>query len=482
MRNNSLCDSRWYLILPVTFLLVGEVIAADHLIPASTSTVDCGTLNGGIRPGDSVTLASGNRGPLIVRNCKGTSSNQILVRNDVTGSGPTVIRRTTAASGGWVFICQDCENVTIDGTGKWRGAPSGAYCGAPNGRNGCGIKVTSNVAGDSPSAYLKLNGISTRVTVRGVEIDGRTSELGTEGVGIDQNDHSVTVQSHPGFWREGFVYEKNYVHDVFGEGLYIGPNWREPDLRAPLRNITIRENLVERTGRQNIQLKSAIDGASRIHHNVTRHSGLRGEEGQGAGISIFEGGQNVMVYNNWVEASGIQGIQHHNMYVPQDKGPFTSHIYNNVIVDSGQRFGADGSGHGIRIGSREGSANITASIFNNTVVNTSGNGVNFGSRISGGTARDNIVANAALAGLSLGDNEGSNNLVGSNSSIRFANAANLDFRLTTLSPARDAASRVGYPEIDFQGFSRPQGNAADQGAFEFLAEEMPKSPESINVD
>lgn len=464
----------WPLLL-VTMMLPAEPSkAADHFVSASTASVDCGTFNGGVSPGDSITLASGDRGPLIIRNCEGTSASPIVVRNDSAGDRPTVIRRTSAGSGGFVFTCRDCVNVVIDGLSKWRGAPQDAYCGAPAGKTGCGIKVTSVVSGDEPSTYLMLEGLTTKITVRGVEIDGRASTLGTRGIGIQQNDHAMKAANYPGRWRENILYEKNYIHDVFGEGLYIGPNW--PDSGIPLRDITIRENLVEDTGRQNIQLKSALAGTNLIHHNVVRRSGLRGEEGQGAGISVFEGGRNTRIHNNWIEASGIQGIQHYNMYITSDQGLFASEIFNNVIYDSGKRFGAVGSGHGISVGSRAGSAEIRPVVYNNTVVKTAGNGIDFNAQVKQGVARDNIVADSGSSHLAIGDNQSLNNVTGASSLMRFEDPTRLRFSLTMDSPARNAGSASGHPPDDFRGVLRPQDGRPDQGAFEFSSAAVPQSP------
>lgn len=319
-----------------------------------------------------------------------------------------------------------------------------------------------------------LDGLTTKVTVRGVEIDGRTSSLNTRGVGIQQNDHSRRASDHPGFWREDIVYENNYIHDVFGEGMYIGPNW--PDGGIPLRNITIRSNLIEDTGRQNIQLKSALQGTNAIHDNVVRRSGLQGEEGQGAGISVFEGGRNTRIFGNFVEGAGIQGIHHYNMYLPTDQGQFTSEIFNNVVYDSGKRYGAISEGHGISVGSRSGAATIRPNVYNNTIVRAAGNGISFNSEVSQGVARDNIVVDTTSGPLSLGNNQSVNNRTGTSASMRFADTARLNFGLTTDSPARNSGSVSGFPASDFRGLNRPQEGRADQGAFEYSSAAVPQSP------
>jgi hypothetical protein len=458
---------------------LGQAHAADHFIAPSTSSVDCQNFSGGIKPGDTITLAAGMRGALRVRNCAGTTQNPIFIRNDTSGRGPTVMRRTSAQTGGFVFECTNCTDVVIDGTGKWNGAPSGAYCGAPDGRDGCGIKITATVADDSPSTFLKLQGTSTRVTVRGVEIDGRWPDLNTGGIGIQTNDSNVTVSTHPDLWREDMVYEQNYIHHTYMSALYIGPNWSE---RIPLRNITIRQNLVENLGRKGLILKSAIEGTNRIHHNVVRNVGIRGASHHGAGIQVFEGGSDLRIYNNWVQTTGSQGVHLRNENVPSSYGPFDVEIYNNVIYDAGAVLPDFHGSHGITVGFSSESAAFRPNVYHNTIVKPARAGIDFGSGITQGVARDNIISEWGTSALSIGANTNTNNLTGTASTISFVSRGDLNFDLTSSSPARDTASRSGTPQDDYLGVKRPQGTAADRGAFEFADHEAaPNPPQSTQV-
>ena len=471
------------LALPATALMPVASSAAEHFIASSVGTVDCKNFSGGVRAGDFITLAAGERGPLTISNCKGTAENPIVVRNDPSSSSPTVISRRSASSGGFIFDCRDCEYLVIDGTTYWKSAPNGSYCGAPEGRTGCGIRITSVARGDAPSTYLMIRGFSTRLIVRGVEIDGRRSDLDTRGVGIQQNDHSIKSSDHPDFWREEITYENNYVREVHGEGMYIGPNWSDGGAR--LRNITIRGNLVEDTGREGIQAKSVIGGANWIHHNVVRRVGLRYDtSGHGAGISMTQGGHNSKIFNNWVEAAGMQGIQHYNYNMPSSLGTFESEIFNNVIYDSGKVRGKDSGGHAISVGSQSGSARIKTAIYNNTVVKAAMRGIDVNSEVTDSVVRDNIVVDSAEQAISAGANVQLNNFTGSVDDVRFANPQARDFRLTLGSPARNTGSTSGFPSNDYLNVSRPQGSAPDRGAFEFFALDgiAPSAPQILTVE
>ncbi len=171
--------------------------AAVVQVPANTGKVDCGTYGGGIRPGDTVILTGRARGAISFSNCRGSASSPIVIRNDVSESGPLVVSQS---GDGFLSQCVDCENVVIDGTGKWAGAPAGA-CGAALedgewklGTRQCGIvfKCTSG----SPQSSLRLGGDSKFVIIKGVEVDGNLPTCNA-GIGISVNDHKYVGKG----WR-----------------------------------------------------------------------------------------------------------------------------------------------------------------------------------------------------------------------------------------------------------------------------------------
>ena len=424
--------------------------AADHAIEPQTASFNCSA----VKPGDTVTLSGGTRGPLKITNCDGTVGNPIVFRNDPRAAGPTVIRRTSGGTGGFVLHCVDCVGVVFDGSVKWAGAPAGRTYG---------IKITM-AAGGSPSAFLKLAGLSRFVTIRNVEIDGTWPGVGQNGIGISVNDHSKKSADHPGVWYEGIVIERNYVHNVQGEGLYIGPNWYTGGL--PLRNIEIRENVIEDTGWDGIQLKSAIGGTNLIHHNVVRRVGRESDNGQLLGISVLDGTGHI--YNNWVERSGDAGIQHFIGNLPRSYGDQLGEVYNNVVINSGQV--GSTPGHGIASNGRDGLAPTVARIYNNTIVGATDFGIYVGSDATGGFVRDNIVADAGEKPIVVPATVSQeNNRVGSASQMAFVDPSGLDFHLRPDSPARDAGSSNNFPKTDFDDTPRPQDGQVDQGAFEYDA-------------
>ncbi len=432
-------------------------LAADHKISAQAAKFDCSS----VKPGDTVTLPSGTRDALTISDCEGTPSNPIIIRNDPNGNGPAVIRRASGPGKGFIFVCRSCVGVEIDGSYKWKGAPSGKTYG---------IKLTMT-GGEGPSAFLSICGLSSFVTIRNVEIDGAWPRLKSWGSGIRFNDLSVNRSQHPGLWREKILIEDNYIHDIKNEGMYIGPNYRDGDL--PLRNVEIRHNRVEDTGWDAINTKSMWEGDNSIHHNEVRragkNSGDTSKSSQYSGIKNISG--TVKIYNNWIETTGQHGISSWTQDGPktsENRGPFAAQIWNNVIVDAGSLWKPFMlKTMGINVGAQDGCEKPVPFIYNNTIVNSRGNGIFVVGNSGPGFVRDNIVAGAGInpAIVVPGFVDLVNNLVGSVTQMGFVNPGSRNYRPGVNSPAINQGSNT-YPQVDHDDLSRPRNGAPDQGAFE----------------
>lgn len=435
----------------------GSAQAANHVIPAGTKVYYCPK---SVKPGDTLTLTSGKRGPLLIRDCAGTESNPVIIRNDPAGNGPTVISRSSG-KGGFIMSCNDCIGVTIDGSYKWKGAPAGKTYG---------IKLTVT-GGGSPTTLLSVRGVSRFVTVRNIEMDGAWPKLSATSSGIRVNDYTVKRKSHPTLWREGILIEDNYIHNVGLEGMYVGPNYINGDL--PLRNIEIRNNRVENTGHEGINTKSMWEGNNSVHHNVVIRAGANdthpSKDAQYSGIKNNAG--TVKIYNNWVETTGQHGIQVWTQTGPrisEGKGPFEAHIWNNVIVNAGALWRPFmNASFGISVGAQAGREEPIPYIYSNTIINPRQSGINVTKNAGKGFVRDNIIAGAGGNPVIKVPNfvQVLNNRVGSVSQMEFVNPGKGDYRLRVGSPARNQGSS-NFPPTDYDDVSRPKGGSADQGAFE----------------
>lgn len=474
------------------YLAVSPVThGAVHAIPAEVQTIDCRTYMGGVNPGDTLMLAAGERDALRISHCKGIPGNPISIRNDVTGTGPVIIRRGSAKDGDFVFHVLSSEYFEIDGTGGWSG--SKGHCGWLNETLGtnCGIAITRIIPGDSPSSFLKFTGFIRNYTVKGIHIDGRFWGDGSlavgegAGIGIHQRSSELASQN-PGYWQENIVYERNYIHNTRRSAFYLGANHSaSPD--TPLRNITVQDNYVHTTGRNGISLKSAIDGNNVIRRNYIKKSGLeRTTNGGRGGITAFES-THVDMYNNVVidTFSWCFGVYTHLMPEGYPLIGTNRRFYakNNLAVACGS-VGEVDRGHGIYIGANTGAPVIeNIEIDYNTIVDSGPTtAIGIGSRITGAylKIRNNIVANDNAGGYISDKGIRENNLTGTVKSFFFSNPTVGDYKLKIESRAVNVGT-APFPEIDLKGSPRPFGNGPDVGAFEFTAPTVGPKPPIIAV-
>lgn len=136
------------------------------------------------------------------------------------------------------------------------------------------------------------------------------------GVGIYGKQDPYAGQpwtQYPNYVSTKITINNCYVHDVAGEGMYIGHTYPsgDPDQgnRIPIRmdSVTISNCIVKRCGWDAIQLSNARNGCL-IYGNQVSDFGLTDIDGQRAGI-ISGGNTNSNVYNNIVENGLGNGIQ-----------------------------------------------------------------------------------------------------------------------------------------------------------------------------
>ena len=452
------------------FAYAGSAEAATHRISPSKSSLDCAAQ--GVRAGDNVILTGRSRGALKINNCVGTASNPILISNDTSESGPLVVNQS---GDGFQTQCTDCEYVIIDGTGKWAGAPAGD-CGTSLqngewrlGTTQCGIVL--KCSSGSPHSALRLSGSTKHVTVKGLEIDSNFPVCKT-GIGLSVNDHGYSPRL--GEWREGIRLLNNYVHRTEGEGIYVGHNQKGGD-EMPLRNNEIAFNVVDSTGCDAINFKSALSGSSSIHHNYVTNTGRTARGGDSgcssSGIALFEAGF-TDIYSNYVEAPALvsSGAGHCISQLVSKLSANTAkvvpvRIYNNVLRNC--------KGDGIRTArNNDLVAAPDVSIYNNTIIPPIGGmGISIGSAVSNCSVHDNIVAGKTIGAKQC---DVQNNAMGDIASQKFRDPDGRDYRLTVSSPAVDLGTGR-CPDVDLIGIARPQQGLCDQGAFEFSSGSVPDS-------
>lgn len=219
----------------------------------------------------------------------------------------------------------------------------------------------------------------------GLNADEGTSDIEIDHLEVFDNGYAgIVVRTYPrcfnrynrNTWTLRNVrIHNNYVHDVGGEGFYVGTSHFEqgdiavdpfdsanscPDemaSEAELRHIKIHHNNIENTGLDGIQVGAGVEGVEVYNNSITFYA-LKQSYGHVGGLQINPGTTGKF-YNNWIESgeydTGGTAIQ----YIGGIAGP--TDIYNNVII---------GSPTAIMTLGRMGGADTPINIIHNTIVHS----------------------------------------------------------------------------------------------------------------
>lgn len=170
---------------------------------------------------------------------------------------------------------------------------------------------------------------SNHFTVRRVEVGPNPNGVGFY---IKQDPYvDNTATQYPNYTSTKITIDSCYVHDVDGEGMYVGHTYPDGDPaqgnRIPQRldSVTISNNIVTNTGWDGIQLSNARNDA-KIFNNTVTNFGLLDIDGQRAGI-ILGGNTRGKVYSNTVTNGKGNGIQVF--------GYGTNEVYSNTVTNVG---------------------------------------------------------------------------------------------------------------------------------------------------
>ncbi len=203
-------------------------------------------------------------------------------------------------------------------------------------RNCTNIKVIgSGVAGIQYGFHIQP--YPTNILVNGayaVSIEGRSKNIEISNMSISHAGIGMNIKedggcdpayNYPNWVIDSISVHHNKIVKTWNQGMYIGntspdngPTSYSPRpvvcngttiYPRPVRmgNIKVYENIIDSTGRAGIQLSSASTGLSEIYNNTITHSGIGGDEAQGAGINLGAY-SNVSVYNNTIRNTLTFGI------------------------------------------------------------------------------------------------------------------------------------------------------------------------------
>lgn len=431
----------------------------DHTIRPKIDVADGRDNYASVDPGDIVCIKGGKvRGPLILKNFKGTAEKPIIFRNF---AGQVLIDSDT-----WYGLrIQNSQHFVLTGTGS-----SDEY----------GFKLIH-----STSHGLRISHKSENFTVDHIEVtevaavgimvntDGDCSDASNVDYDYD-NDGQVVgdkddVINRDRFVQQNSIFYHNYIHNVGTEGFYIGDshyeegknlacsNGTETVYDPLLHEVHVYDNLIEDTGWDGLQVGSATEACT-IHHNRIYRDSLANEPSQQSGI-MNNPGSVCDIYNNYIKESGSQAI-----YL---KAYGDNQVYNNIIENPGHLV----LGSGIIIARQSSNGNIA--VFNNTIIHPSEHGILHLNE----NGKNNIIENNLI--VKLGSSAGepimlgydrnvtlSNNLTKKNiDKVKFVDPLVGNYALQADSPALDAGKSQPIT-FDYFNAPRPQGLGFDIGAVE----------------
>lgn len=397
----------------------------------------------GVNPGEKICIQAGTYNRVAIANILGTATMPVTVVN--TG-GLVTFDGTSNPTG---LALNNCKYVKLTGSG--------------DAQFQYGIKVQQTGAGVSG---ITIASLSDYVEVEKVEVAGADFA----GIMI-----KTDPTCDPATWRQNFTMHNvkvhhNYIHDVKGEGLYIGNTFysqgvtRTCDGRTvtlyphDIVGLQIYNNITQRTGAEGIQYACASN--AEVHHNTVLDAGLSPFAlYQSNGIQVG-GGAGGRLYNNVIKNSQADGI-----ILVGHLG--NNKVFNNLVTDSKE--------YGIFCDDRPGSlANTSVLLANNTIVRTKLDGIGLFNEINFTTVVNNVIMFPG-SGFYIYANEGvpyadQNNYKSSDyNTTTFVNIDAGDYHPRAGSPLVDAGRAVnGYGiTFDLDDKARPINNVYDIGAYEY---------------
>ena len=435
-----------------------------------------------VKPGDTVWLQSGTRSYLKMANFHGASGKPIVFANY---NGQVIV--DTDYNYGFSF--SDCAYF------KLTGIPGSGY------KYGINITRVANPSGMGIAASNK----STNFEIENCEI----SDIGFAGV-MTKTD---PVCDQPDTFRSGFVQynisiHDCFIHDVIGEGMYIGSSFYRGQHISPcdttvlpsvIVGAQIFNNRIERTGLDGMQVSSVVSNCE-IHHNVLIDCSYRMLGGQMNSI-LIGGGTKAKCYNNKIIDSYGAGI------LVFGKGG--TEVFNNLILRAGKRYlpsDMEEPESAIFIADKSLDEKSFYGVYNNTIVQPKSDGITIDPSVkfptyiknnaiidpgaynhyenenNGKTGFDSYIDDLGNTGLYASEN---NFFINSLASAGFVNVAGDDFHLIPGSPLIDAGQdlRTHGVSTDLDDRSRPVGAKFDIGAYEYSASQsIEYKPDNADFD
>jgi len=414
----------------------------------------------GLQPGDTICLEGGvNYNRITFSNINGTPDKPIIITN----------------CNGQAFINSDRDyGVTFKYSKNFK------ILGNGDENVPYGIKISTPT-----SFYLSLDYFSTDFEIAFLEIAGSHPEdlslSGFAGMGIKTSPYRdcdlFKDKTRTAWIMKNVSIHDNYIHDVGGEGIYLGHGFYKGRIEEgctdstyshSIQNLEVYNNRIENTGYDGLQIKNA-DKNCKIHNNTIRNFGKLNVSSQNEGIVLGEGVTGEC--NNNIISNGTgNGIQFHGMG--------NNKIYNNLIVNCGEYgfYGASGP-QVIRIDTG------FFKIYNNTFIYPQEGGLVFYNDDGGEKEVLNnlfVGSQGILKGATI--TEEGNLTFSSLKDVLVVDSLDENFNLQENSPVRNKGIDLSLYNIilleDVKGNLRAQDGKPDVGAFEYAV--LTNNKSSVN--
>jgi len=342
-----------YILIMLSFA-TEPVFATDYIVPRTMSHVISKTFPG-IAPGDRLLISAGNRGPLTIQSLRGEPDNPIVIINS---DGLVNIDAT------WTGInLSNCKHIKLTGSGV-EGITYGFLIS-----DGSNLGVRAGDKTDEVEIeYVEITKVKIGISAKTVR------DINDNPVGREWTQYNTTIHHC-------------YIHDVEGEGMYIGGSYYKEGKSPLLKGVYIHDNILKNVGFDGIQISSATENVE-VHHNMITNVGMseegnppRGANGQD-GIFIGQGTVG-SYYDNKIVSSGQDGI------IATGLGQYD--FYNNIIINTGLgQFG----GHGIAISK---GSNFT--IRNNSIIKAKEYGICVRAVTIEGAIFGNILSDSGISAI-----------------------------------------------------------------------------------
>ncbi len=416
----------------------------------------------GIKPGDVICLQAGHYHQILIRDIHGEPGAPILMRNT---DGRVVIQNDAH----YGISVRNTRHFQILGDGE----ESVSY----------GIAVMKVGGGAGISFDQRTSHVNLMHTeVANTLFAGIVAKTDPDCSFFSLREHFVMQDVHIGH---------NYIHDTGMEGIYAGSSFfggfqlhcnGTDTIVFPhlLQGAYVFNNLIERTGRNGIQVNSAASDCH-IFDNKILYDSQSETHNQMGGIQIG-GGSSCDCYNNHISKGKGSGIEVF--------GQGNIRIFNNLIEDPGLLYRPNEPHsqfpkHGIYLRDTQANAPANILIAHNNIMNPKSDGILFtNEQAHGSRIHNNIIINpgsyqqirseAYIHHPGIGLSVSNNLMLPNEQQAGFVNPGEGDYALNWFSPAVDNGLDMAVFGIHFDRFytPRPLGTGYDIGAHEANPEQM----------